>query len=111
MVRFKVPAVRKDYADGSQAIRMLDDGSGFCFYKSGRIAISVTSTDLGFIQLCYDDNKAGTVLMHFDEIGCASSCSVPSVSCPQLTARCAQDWLRNAPPTAGRHDRAPTLRL
>jgi hypothetical protein len=69
MVRFSVPAVNKDYPDGGKAIRLLEDASGFVYYRSGRIAVSVTSTDLGFIQHCYDDNNAHTVLLHFDEIG------------------------------------------
>lgn len=71
MVRFRQEPIEKNYADGKKAVRFLEDGSGMVFYKSGRIAITVTSTDLGFIQQAFADNRHGSVLMNFDELGCA----------------------------------------
>ena len=47
MVRFRQDPIEKNYADGKKAVRFLEDGSGMVFYKSGRIAVTVTSTDLG----------------------------------------------------------------
>ena len=73
MVRFRQDPIEKNYADGKKAVRFLEDGSGLVFYKSGRIAITVTSTDLGFIQQAFADNRHGSVLLNFDELGYATS--------------------------------------
>ena len=76
MVRFRVDPIEKDYASGKKAARFLQDGSGFLFYPSGRIALNVTTTDLGFIQQVYADNRHSSVLMNFNEIG-EGSCMHP----------------------------------
>lgn len=76
MVRYKCDPVTTDYADGTPAIRMVDDGSGMVYYKNGQIAIHVQTTDLGFIQQAFDDNRYRSVLMNFNEIG-EGSCTHP----------------------------------
>ena len=77
MVRFRQDPIEKNYTDGKKAVRFLEDGSGMVFYKSGRIAITVTSTDLGFIQQAFADNRHGSVLMNFDELGVGSASFPP----------------------------------
>ena len=77
MVRFRQDPIEKNYTDGKKAVRFLEDGSGFVFYKSGRIAVTVTSTDLGFIQQVFADNRHGSVLLNFDELGCVLRWQLP----------------------------------
>ena len=78
MVRYAVEPVTTYYADGKPAVRMVEDGSGMVYYKSGRIALVVQQTSLGFIQQVFDDNATRSVLMHFNEIG-EGSCTWPPV--------------------------------
>lgn len=124
MVRFRQEPIVKNYADGKKAVRFLEDGSGMVFYKSGRIAITVTSTDLGFIQQAFADNRHGSVLLNFDELGCATAprhtprpcdhqAAVARVVCIAVMligARVvAQGGLGIIPSTEGRHHRPSSL--
>jgi len=69
MVHFEQDPVFKQYVSGKTAIRLWEDGSGFAYYPSGRIAVTVSSTSKGFVQQCFADNKGRSVLCQFNEIG------------------------------------------
>ena len=72
MVRYEVEPVLKKFSNGKTAINILPDGSGMVFYPSGHAALSIEPTDRGIKQMGFDDDKAGTVLFNFDEVGVGS---------------------------------------
>ena len=69
MVRYEVEPVLKKFSNGKTAVNILPDGSGMVFYPSGHAALSIEPTDKGIKQMGFEDDKSGTVLFNFDEVG------------------------------------------
>eukprot|EP00743_Colponemidia_sp_Colp-15_P004332 GILK01004672.1.p1 GENE.GILK01004672.1~~GILK01004672.1.p1 ORF type:complete len:687 (-),score=94.37 GILK01004672.1:76-2136(-) len=78
------------YANGIQAILMKNDGSGFIYYPSGRVAVCINK-ELGYTgtSFFYEDDKRSTLLCYFDvhAVGFAlcnlgrKSCRAPNCKC------------------------------
>ncbi len=72
------PLIIKKYKSGNNCLILFSDGSGSCFYPSGRLALSIVLVSAGMHLIsAFSDDPLPTQIASFDPFG-NGSCNFPN---------------------------------